>query len=945
MDPSFDCIDPNLLQLLDDDDESVPLHSNCREKESIDTNHQEESCIIQDIVENSKRTSNIEAAWRYSGALEEAPVITVSSDVAPPFTIPITEHTFVHATSFVTDSEECQASESGDKNIQVLECVLENEILVEKRKRKEDIEVGRLKKRKLSLDNADSETVSAVDSMIYLGDVSRFKEGDSKSEDIPEASLSDSDLNKETLAEYASRIKQKETTICNSLEEAILKIKDRERLQGVIFLRHKQPKNFGKSDWKKCASKRKVYWENNIPYIKAANDVSIYECHQGPDHDALRKEKRRLLKPTSEFPQKLQRNDIGRTKKIGCPARIVLDERIYFPWEKVVATQDQKLETLMRTCSARIKNKFSTLYNEEPDILGERRICLIFDTDHNHETQGNQNESIIIPENVSRDLDSNVIDYIYKLVWDGYGRPSDVKKLLLQWIWSELLPIRPNQIRDSPQLSGRILPGHKDVYNHMVVAKQFLQQFQNEQEEIKSILEAPSGDSQENLYYYQPYKRIVKGGRKSENCNKDPSNRFGQVAEDISACPWKKLSQLQEEGTVVLLSNSHAVLAFGKKMPSFDNMPPNSNVQWFSVTEVVSIGAVGPLDGVILSPGAFTKWPMDKVLDVKIETVHDSDMEIIEERETTKDSQDSPLLIVYQTFKTKEILKKFGGTIVFLDLVCQANRSNFNLHTMTVRTKTCFEVVAFLITDTSKDSNLLKSALTKIKEWNEDWSPRFIMTKGDDIQISAVEETFVGCTALIEEDAMSFRWLQWLSSSRNGCTDVKDDVLQLLRSVESSETKEVYEERILELNTFLEDKKRPNLTSYIRNVWLSQSKRWVTAFCCIKFMGKCRPKLRLVNEKIEFSLDKESVITKKYHSLIDIIKNVIYILKTSAEKYDENNSTTNIDVTEFKHVVDQFNQLTTVMTTIPNENILNRSTKLLSEMLKDCLSQIKEVNQ
>ena len=27
MDSNFDCIDPNLLQLLDDDDVSVPLHS------------------------------------------------------------------------------------------------------------------------------------------------------------------------------------------------------------------------------------------------------------------------------------------------------------------------------------------------------------------------------------------------------------------------------------------------------------------------------------------------------------------------------------------------------------------------------------------------------------------------------------------------------------------------------------------------------------------------------------------------------------------------------------------------------------------------------------------------------------------------------------------------------------------------------------------------------
>merc|ERR1712241_334717 len=137
-----------------------------------------------------------------------------------------------------------------------------------------------------------------------------------------------------------------------------------------------------------------------------------------------------------------------------------------------------------------------------------------------------------------------------------------------------------------------------------------------------------------------------------------------------------------------------------------------------------------------------------------------------------------------------------------------------------------------------------------------------------------------------------------------------------------------YQARAEELNNFLDSKQRPNLTSYIRNVWLAQSKRWVTAFCCIKLMGKLRPQLRLTNETIEFSLDKSSTVTRKYHSLVCIIKNMIQIVENSQAQQVETNTESNANVNEFKHIVDQFNQLATVMNNIPYENILNQSTKL-----------------
>ena len=95
-------------------------------------------------------------------------------------------------------------------------------------------------------------------------------------------------------------------------------------------------------------------------------------------------------------PPKLQRNDIGRTKKIGCTARIVLDERIYFPKDKAVPAPGQKIESLMRTISWQLKQKFASL-SDKSDNFGEKRICLTFNTDHNHE-RCQQEDSDLIPE-------------------------------------------------------------------------------------------------------------------------------------------------------------------------------------------------------------------------------------------------------------------------------------------------------------------------------------------------------------------------------------------------------------------------------------------------------------------------------------------------------------------------------------------------------------------
>ena len=105
MDSNFDCIDPNLLQLLDDDDVSVPLHSNDKQVPTLErsvTSKSKKSKAVRlvfQIKEVIFFPGNLgsDVTWSYTDALIEAPVITVSSDVAPSFTIPIAEQAYSKA--------------------------------------------------------------------------------------------------------------------------------------------------------------------------------------------------------------------------------------------------------------------------------------------------------------------------------------------------------------------------------------------------------------------------------------------------------------------------------------------------------------------------------------------------------------------------------------------------------------------------------------------------------------------------------------------------------------------------------------------------------------------------------------------------------------------------------------------------------------------------------
>ena len=66
-------------------------------------------------------------------------------------------------------------------------------------------------------------------------------------------------------------------------------------------------------------------------------------------------------------------------------------------------------------------------------------------------------------------------------------------------------------------------------------------------------------------------------------------------------------------------------------------------------------------------------------------------------------------------------------------------------------------------------------------------------------------------------------WIRWLRDSKNGCTDIKDDVLPYLRSLVFSLTKEEFKSR-LEVLVSQPWWERKRLRKYIKNTWLKVKK-------------------------------------------------------------------------------------------------------------------------
>lgn len=669
-----------------------------------------------------------------------------------------------------------------------------------------------------------------------------------------------------------------------SLTEAQARISEHENNFGVQFRRHKNPKNFGRSDWRSVLPKKKVYWEgesgNRVPFVKAAPDYCVYECQHGPDHDSSRKRKRKL-KNNSEG------TSFAITKKVGCPARIVLEEHIRFP--EFRAGSD---EVSARSLRDKLRKFFVVGKGEK--LKGERRIKLTFVGDHNHDTGLCDGGHLPFTDEpfamIKGNADPVMIDRIHQLVRQGCTRLKECQSRLHRFVVAEL--------------GGRGVvgpPSRKEVLNHMGIAKAQYAKLLSEQRPVLAFVEEWRDQHPCDLIFFRPHQAETEATTVSDA--------------SLSEETWSRIKQLEKEGAVFLMNEENQVLAFGRKLPPEYILPCGGGggreMPKFEVTEVMSQGTKVPAKDIVLKEGITTAWPGNLVLDVVVEAL-DEKVDDVGEDGDPRDSLKQPgdtLLFVYQSAPERSALIRHGNGVFFLDLLCRAKRSNLAVYAVKVLDsgKNKERYGAFIVTqnDRHEESGLREALVLLRSRSSKEWNPAYCITTHALHVSAAVEAALPGCRAIIDRDSRVREWERWFSECPGGGgTSCSAEMSRLRKSVEAladATTIADCSERLTEAKACLSTVPSHSARAYWERTWLNRADRFADALCPISRLGASRSERRYIFlEKpagVSLSKDEYYLSTRRVINFDRLVQKIV--AEFSMSDRHESSSTTSVATSAF----------------------------------------------
>lgn len=101
------------------------------------------------------------------------------------------------------------------------------------------------------------------------------------------------------------------------------------------------------------------------------------------------------------------------------------------------------------------------------------------------------------------------------------------------------------------------------------------------------------------------------------------------------------------------------------------------------------------------------------------------------------------LVLVHQTSEQQRLLKKYGNEICLLDATHKTSKYSLPLFLVVVKTNTVYQVVASFLVSSESAANITK-ALEKLREFNQQWNPKYWMSDLCYAEIGALEKVFPG---------------------------------------------------------------------------------------------------------------------------------------------------------------------------------------------------------
>lgn len=239
-----------------------------------------------------------------------------------------------------------------------------------------------------------------------------------------------------------------------------------ERTNTIRFVKWKCPKGFGSLVNTKTQRPKVNFHQHQqshiVPYITLASRV--YYCQFGHDQKKKRKEKEFKAKVDQPYRGTQKRQPrVLETKKIGCKAKVVLNEILIFPELEAVATLSKSKRNFLRK---KVRMDQST---------GEKAFLLTLPSLDNHSSHEIGNHA-----GLNQVIDASLTNKIKELVSEGMVEEEDVT--------SELQIFVKDTFNDSVDPANRRwFPTSKTVRDHIRLAEKAIGSSDNDQERVAKL--------------------------------------------------------------------------------------------------------------------------------------------------------------------------------------------------------------------------------------------------------------------------------------------------------------------------------------------------------------------------------------------------------------------------------------------------------------------------
>ena len=106
-------------------------------------------------------------------------------------------------------------------------------------------------------------------------------------------------------------------------------------------------------------------------------------------------------------------------------------------------------------------------------------------------------------------------------------------------------------------------------------------------------------------------------------------------------------------------------------------------------------------------------------------------------------SDENKFLYVHQTQWQQTLLGRYGQELCLLDATYRTSKYVLPLFFLAVPTNVNYMVVASFIVE-SETEEAIREALSQVRSWNPEWTPRFFMTDKSEEEMTAIETVFQG---------------------------------------------------------------------------------------------------------------------------------------------------------------------------------------------------------